>query len=155
MPEPHPLAVAALQARSVAARAPLARAASDGDPWVEGELARVIALHDLRPDDQAEALAILARLRRAGTIAPEHQGLHCQLAYAAGDRTLAAALLAEYPAIAEPIRTAVTLDLANPHAGGTGRGWDFAALLPHPSCRVAEGGGPALDRLVTGAAQRI
>ncbi|MFF5293433.1 glycosyltransferase family 2 protein [Paractinoplanes globisporus] len=182
MPEPHPLAVAALQARSVAARAPLARAAASfvpgaaaedprttgvsprttgvgpraigEDPWATGELARVIALQDLRPDDQAEALGILARLRRAGTIAPEHQGLHCQLAYAAGDRTLAAMLLAEYDGIADPIRTAVTLDLANPHAGGQGR-WDFSALLPHPGCRVAEGTGPALDRLVTGAAQRI
>ena len=154
MYEPHPLAVAALQARSVAARAPLARAAAT-EPWAVGELARVIALQDLRPDDQAEALAILARLRRAGTIAPDHQGLHCQIAYAAGDRALAAALLAEYTGIAEPIRTAVTLDLANPHAGGTGRNWDFAGQLPHPSCRVADGGGPALDRLVTGAAQRI
>ncbi|MCU7723681.1 glycosyltransferase family 2 protein [Actinoplanes sp. KI2] len=172
MIEPHPLAVAALQARSVAARAPLARAASE-EPWPLGELARVIALQDLRPDDQAEALAILARLRRAGTIAPAHQGLHCQIAYAAGDRTLAAALLAEYTEIAEPIRTAVTLDLANPYAGGNGStgawssgrngepralpGWEtrFAGLLPHPSCRVTEGDGPPLDRLVTGTAQRI
>lgn len=151
MPEPHPLAVAALQARSVAARAPLARAAAQApDPWVEGELARVIALQDLRPDDQAEALAILARLRRAGTIAPEHQGLHCQLAYVAGDRTLAAALLAEYTGVAEPIRTAVELDL-----GPTDWATRFAALLPHPAVRVAEGPGPALDRLVTGPAQRI
>ena len=130
MPEPHPLAVAALQARSVAARAPLARAAEDS--WVEGELARVIALQDLRPDDQAEALAILARLRRAGTIAPAHQGLHCQLAYAAGDRTLAATLLDEYDEVPEPIRTAVELDLG-PKDWAT----RFAALLPHPAVRVA------------------
>src|SRR5690348_6935078 len=84
MPDPHPLAVAALQARSIAARAPLARAAgvasvpelvtgAPADPWAAGELARVIALQDLRPDDRLEALAILGRLRRAGTIAPEHQ----------------------------------------------------------------------------------
>ncbi|WP_433297034.1 glycosyltransferase family 2 protein [Actinoplanes sp. CA-030573] len=157
MPEPHPLAVAALQARSVAARAPLARQAeAGGDPWVTGELARVIALQDLRPEDQAEALTLLARLRRAGTIAPEHQGLHCQLAYAAGDRTLATTLLEEYTGVVPAIRTAVTLDLANPHADGTGDGWaeGFAALLPHPSCRVSDGPGAALDRLVTGAAQR-
>jgi hypothetical protein len=151
MPEPHPLAVAALQARSVAARAPLARAAAAaGDPWAEGELARVIALQDLRPDDRAEALAILARLRRAGTIAPAHQGLHCQLAYAVGDHTLARTLLSEYPGVAEPIRTAVELDLRPGDWAGR-----FAALLPHPAVRVAEGPGPALDRLVTGAAQRI
>src|SRR4051812_39091612 len=61
----HPLAVAALQARSIAARGPLARAAgvpsaaeiiageAEGeaaDPWIAGELARVIALQDLRAD---------------------------------------------------------------------------------------------------------
>ncbi len=163
----HPLATAALQARSIAARGPLARAAgapsvealvagAAAEPWPAGELARVIALQDLRPDDQADALAILARLRRAGTIAPAHQGLHCQLAYAAGDRTLAASLLDEYPQVAEPIRAAVALDLANPYAGGPGWGWagGFAALLPHPAVRVEEGAGDPLDRLVAGAAQR-
>ena len=167
MPEPHPLAVAALQARSVAARAPLARAAgatsvesvvagAPAEPWTAGELARVIAVQDLRPDDQAEALTILARLRRAGPMAPEHQGLHCQLAYAAGDRTLTTTLLDEYLGVAEPIRTAVELDLANPYAGGTGPAWatGFSGLLPHPACRVGDGPGAPLDRLVTGAAQR-
>ncbi|GIM95151.1 glycosyltransferase family A protein [Paractinoplanes toevensis] len=166
---PDPLAVAALQAHSVAARGPLARAAgapsaealvtgetSPVDPWLAGELARVMALQDLRPDDQAGALALLARLRRAGTIAPEHQGLHVQLACVAGDRSLVAALLAEYPDVAEPIRTAVALDLANPHTGGNGSGWadGFAALLPHPRVWVGDGPGAAFDRLVTGAAQR-
>ena len=167
-PGPDPLATAALQARSIAARGPLARAAGatsaeavvagePADPWLAGELARVIALQDLRPDDQADALAILARLRRAGTIAPAHQGLHCQLAYAAGDRLLATALLAEYPGIAAPVRTAVTLDLDNPYAGGAGQDWaaGFAALLPFPAVRVTEGPGDPLDRLVTGAAQRL
>src|SRR5689334_4535422 len=164
-PGPDPLAVAALQARSVAARGPLARAAgaasaealvagAPADPWRAGELARVMALQDLRPDDQSGALAILARLRRAATIAPEHQGLHVQLAYASGDRALTTALLDEYPDVAEPIRTAVRLDLANPHAGGTGRDWTFADLMPHPGVRVGEGPGHALDRLTTGPAQR-
>ena len=125
---PHPLAVAALQARSIAARGPLARAAgaaspgdivagAEADPWTAGELARVIALQDLRAEDQADALAILARLRRHATIAPSHQGLHAQLAFAAGDRALATTLLAEYTGIAEPIRTGLEPDLHNPHAG--------------------------------------
>ncbi|WP_344518327.1 glycosyltransferase family 2 protein, partial [Paractinoplanes durhamensis] len=166
-PGPDPLAVAALQARSVAARGPLARAAgapsaealvtgAPADPWLAGELARVMALQDLRPDDQAGALAILARLRRAGTIAPDHQGLHVQVAYSDGDRSLAATLLDEYPAVAEPIRAAVTLDLANPHANGTGEKWEagFSALLPHPGVRIGDGPGDPIDRLVTGAAQR-
>jgi glycosyl transferase family 2 len=164
-----PLAVAALQARSVAARGPLARAAgapsdqeliagAPADPWLAGELARVIALQDLRAHDQADALTVLGRLRHAGTIAPEHQGLHAQLALAAGDRTLAATLLAEYPRIAEPIRTAVRLDLANPYAGGSGDGWaaGFAELFTAPGVRVGEAPGtPPLDRLITTGAQRI
>ena len=168
-PAPHPLAVAALQARSVAARGPLARASgaasvadvvagAAADPWVAGELARVIALQDLRADDQADALAILARLRRAGTIAPAHQGLHAQLAFAAGDRSLATTLLAEYPGLAEPIRTALRLDLSNPYAGATdAEGWatGFARLFPGPGVRVADGRGDPIDRLVTAGAQRI
>ena len=167
-PAPDPLAVAALAARSVAARGPLARAAGAtsaeavvageaADPWLSGELARVIALQDLRPDDQADALAVLARLRRAGTISGAHQGLHTQLAYAAGDRTLATALLREYREIAEPVRTAVELDLTNPYASGTGWEWAaaFAALLPHPAIRVEEGSADPFDRIVSGAAQRV
>jgi hypothetical protein len=166
---PHPLAVAALQAWSVAAREPLARSAgaasvadivagANADPWAAGELARVIALQDLRADDQADALAVLARLRRNGTIASEHQGLHAQLAFAAGDRTLTAALLAEYRGIAETIRAALELDRQNPHAGcadQTGWGAAFAALLPAPGVRVEDGPGDAIDRLTTGGAQRI
>jgi hypothetical protein len=167
---PHPLAVAALQARSLAARGPLARAAgaaspadivggADADPWVAGELARVVALQDLRADDQADALAILARLRRTATIAPPHQGLHAQLAFAAGDRTLTAALLAEYDGIAEPVRTALELDLHNPHAGyaddDTVWGAGFARLLPAPGVRVEDGPGEAIDRLTTAGAQRV
>jgi hypothetical protein len=164
MRDSHPLAVAALQARSVAARGPLARAAgapaaelitgAPGDPWIVGELARVIALQDLTPDDRADALMLLARLRRAGTIRPVHQGLHCQLAYVTGDRRLTSALLAEYGGVAEPIATALRLDLANPYAGGDGRGWDIATLMPGPSVVVADGDGTPLDRLTTGPIQR-
>jgi hypothetical protein len=165
MPDPHPLAVAALQARSIAARGPLARAAgvasaaeliagAPADPWVAGELARVIALQELRPADTADALAVLERLRRDGTIAGVHQGLHCQLAYAAGDHTRTRALLADYPDVAEPIRTALTLDLANPYAGGDGAGWDLSILLPAPGVHLADGLGDPLDRLVTGPVQR-
>ena len=164
---PHPLAVAALQARSVAARGPLARAAgvpsaaeliagAPADPWAAGELARVLACQDLRLDDQADALAILDRLRRRGEIAPAHPGLHCQLAYASGDRELAAALLAGYPDVPEPIRTGLGLDLHNPYAGGDGDGWaaGFAALLPAPRVQVPDGPGTPLDRLTTGPVQR-
>jgi hypothetical protein len=165
MRDPHPLAVAALQARSIAARGPLARAAgaasaaeliagAPGDPWITGELARVIALQELTRDDLGDALTVLGRLRRAATIAPDHQGLHCQLAYGVGDRALTKALLTEYAGVAEPIRTALTLDLANPYAGGDGSDWDIGVLLPGPSVRIAEGTGAPLDRLATGPVQR-
>ncbi|MGX6604149.1 glycosyltransferase family 2 protein [Micromonosporaceae bacterium Da 78-11] len=171
---PHPLAVAALQARSIAARGPLARAAGAAsvqemlaaahrgtglaglDPWTAGELARVLALQDLRPDDQTDALVVLGWLRRHDVLADDHQGLHAQLAFAAGDRTLTAELLAGGPRIAGTIRTALELDLGNPHAGGSGEGWaaGFAHLLPAPGVRVEDGPGDPIDRLTTGPAQR-
>lgn len=150
---PHPLAVAALQARSVAAREPLARAAAD--PWIAGELARVVALQDLRADDQADALTILDGLHDRGEISAVHQGLHCQMAYAAGDRARTEALLAEYHAVPAPVRSALTVDLANPYAGGDGDGWDLSALLPAPRVTVADGPGTPFDRLTTGPVQRL
>ncbi|WP_250027292.1 glycosyltransferase family A protein [Paractinoplanes maris] len=141
---PHPLAVAALQARSIAAREPLAQLA--GDPWIAGELARVIAVQDLRPDDRRDALALLAGLRDSGRIAGVHQGLHCQLAYASGDHASAAALLAEYPDVPAPVRAALEADLGGPAA--------FAALLPPPRVWVTDGPGAPLDRITTGPVQR-
>ncbi|WP_307872787.1 glycosyltransferase family 2 protein [Paractinoplanes ovalisporus] len=150
----HPLAVAALQARSIAARAPLARAAAEsGDAWVTGELARVIALQDLRADDQADALTLLDRLRAVGTITGAHQGLHCQIAYGTGDLVLTAALLSAYPAVPDEVRAALAVDLANPYGKGTGT-WNFASLLPAPRVLVADGPGAPLDRVTTGPVQR-
>ena len=158
----HPLAVAALRAGSVAAREPLARAAGaasargliaaaragdlpDGlDPRLAGELARVIALQELRPGDRADALALLGALPAT---TPAHRGLHAQLALAAGHRARAAELLDEVP---EPVRTALRLDLGGPEwlAG-------FNALLPAPGVSIADGPGPAFDRIVAGFAQRV
>ncbi len=142
--------MAALRAGSVEAREPLARAAGD-DPWLLGELARVIACQDLRPDDRAEALALLSRIARP---APEHQGLHAQLAFATGDRARAAELLRAYPGMPAEVHTGLSVDLANPYAAGTGP-WRFADLLPAPAVRVTDGPGDPFDRLTTGPAQRI
>jgi hypothetical protein len=150
MTRQDPLAVAALRAGSVEAREPLARAAGD-DPWLRGELARVIACQNLRPGDRAEALQMLARIDRP---APEHQALHAQLAFVTGDRERAAALLRGYPRMPEAVHTGLSVDLANPYAGGTGP-WRFADLLPAPAVRVADGPGDPFDRLTTGWAQRI
>ncbi|SNY14246.1 glycosyltransferase family 2 protein [Paractinoplanes atraurantiacus] len=136
----HPLAVAALQARSVAAREPLARAG------LTGELARVIALQNLRPDDLATALTMLE-----GLSDPEFQGLHCQVAYATGAHASAAALLASYSDVDPLVRLSLGLDLGNPHAGGSGP-WDLGRLMP--SVSVTEGAGSPFDRLAARPAQR-
>ena len=161
--KPDPRAVAALAAGSVAAREPLARAAAgiparefvaalraggvpDGtDPWLAGELARVIALQNLRSTDRADAMTILGALPH---LAPGHRGLYAQLALDAGERQLAAALLAG--GLAEPVATAVRLDLGGPD-------WPdgFAALFPAPAPRVPGGPGAPFDRIACDPAQRV
>jgi hypothetical protein len=145
-----PFAVAALRAGSIEAREPLGRTTTD-DPWSLGELARVIAGQNLRPDDWMEALDLL---NGAGPLTGAHQGLRAQLTFALGDRQRTAELLRRYPEIDEPVRTALRLDLANPYAGGTGD-WDFAQLLPGPAVRVADGLDVPFDRLTTAPAQRV
>ena len=85
-------------------------------------------------------------------IAPAHQGLHCQLAYAAGDRA----------AGRRAARRVSRRRRADPHRGCAGPGQPvrgrhrrrlgrFAALLPAPAVRVADGAGEPFDRLTTGA----
>ncbi len=157
--EPDRRAVAALRAGSVAAREPLARAATGlsareliaaaragalpehADRWLIGELARVMAWQDLRPSDRADALALLAAVR--GT----HPGDHAQLAFATGDHDLARELVDAAPA---PIAAALRLDLGDVD-------WypAFTALLPSPALTIAEGSGPRFDRIVSGFAQRV
>jgi hypothetical protein len=167
MRDQDPLAAAALRAGSVAAREPLARAAGCAsvrelvaalrtgsapaglDPFRAAELARVIAVQDLRPGDRADALAMLAGLRRVGGMAPAHRGLYAQLALATGDDDLAGALLAE-GGVPEPVATALRVDLGGPD--WTDR---FTALLPPPPLSIADGAGPSFDRIVPGVAQRI
>ena len=117
-----PFAVAALRAGSVEAREPLARTAGQ-DRWALGELARVIALQDLRPGDRAEAVELLSR---PGRLAGQHQGLYAQLTLASGDRLRTAELLKTLPDIPEPVRIGLSVDLANPYAGGNGDWGDYA-----------------------------
>ena len=164
--ELDPLAVAAVRAGSIAAREPLARAAGGRsareliaalrsgtppagiDPWRAAELARVIAVQDMRAGDRVDALAMLAALHRSGGMAPAHRGLYAQLALTGGDSDLAATLLAE--GVPEPVGTALRVDLAGPD-------WldRFAALLPPPALSIADGAGARFDRIVSGPAQRI
>jgi O-antigen biosynthesis protein len=137
---PHPLAVAALQARSIAARQPLADIATD--PWTIGELARVVAVQNLRPGDLTEALDLLGGLRE---IADVHQGLHCQVAYASGDHALTRALLDAYDQVPDPVRAALAVDLGDAPLSG---------LLPSPKVHVPDGPGEPFDRVTTGPVQR-
>jgi hypothetical protein len=164
--EPDPLAAAALRAGSVAAREPLARAAGGTsvrelvaalrtgtvpagvDAFRVGELARVIAVSDLRPSDRADALAMLAALHRIGCMAPVHRGLYAQLALATGDTDLTRTLLDE--GVPGPIGTALRVDLDGPD-------WleRFTALLPPPALSIGDGAGSRFDRIVSGVGQRI
>ncbi|WIM95467.1 glycosyltransferase family 2 protein [Actinoplanes oblitus] len=163
-------ATAAIQARSADARVLVAYAAGvtdlDGlltavragrpvlaelDPWAVGELARTIAVQDLDPEDRADGLALLDGLLRAhgpAAIAPEHQGLHAQLAFPVGR---AADLLGRYPKIPKPIRQALAVDLAEPDE------WlaRFNALLPAPGLRLADGTGPRFDRIQPGEVTKV
>ncbi|MBG0562055.1 glycosyltransferase [Actinoplanes aureus] len=165
-------AAAALHTRSAGARTLLAYAAArrpvddlilgahegrlfpDADPWAFGELARVITCQDLFPDDRADGLALFDSLLRtfgtAGT-AREHQGLHAQLAFAAGDHGRAAKLLADCPDIAEPIRAALVVDLSGKED------WPsrFNGLLPAPGLTLEPDGGPPFDRIRSNHAPRF
>ena len=166
--------IAALHARSADARALLAYAAGDAtvdelittahagaaapgtDPYALGELARVIALQDLFPDDRPDALALfelLLRTHGADRVASGHQGLHAQLAFTAGDRVRTAELIGSYPELPEPVRASLAVDLANP----AGDGWlaAFNALLPRPALHLADGPGPVFDRIRSGIAQKV
>ena len=158
---------AALHTRSADARALLARAAGpqpvaelieaaragarvDGaDSFGLGELARVVALQELNPTDRADGLALFDLLLRssgADQVAPAHQGLHTQLAYAAGRRDRAAELLRLYPDVNAQIRAGLAVDL-----GVT----PFGRLLPDPAPVLVDGPGAAFDRLHPGTAPLV
>jgi hypothetical protein len=176
------LAATALRTRSLDARELLAHAvggaatplpvilaaARDEDhAWLAGvrdgivpeslaELARVVALQDLRPGDLADAYAIyelMLAVLGADQPAPVHQALHVQLAFRLGHRQRVRELLAAYPRVPEPVREAVLTDLCNPYAGGDdparwlGR---FHRLLPDDCVRLSPASDVALfDRLTT------
>ncbi|HEV7963177.1 MAG TPA: glycosyltransferase family 2 protein [Actinoplanes sp.] len=132
------------------------------EPHALGELARVMVLQELRPADRTDGLALFdAVLATFGParVAPVHQGLHCQIAYALGDHRGAAALLGTYRAVPQPIRDSLGVDLLNPYAGGSGdpARWldSFQALLSGPAVSIAPGDGPVFDRLRSGSAPRV
>ena len=151
---------AAMRNRSVAARQVLARAAGIGldevleaarkgdtrrirrpvDPVALAGLAQTIALQDELPGDRADALALYALIRTgrgARSLPGVHQALHAQLVYAWQGPGNARQLLGAYHRIPAAAREALEIDLANPHAGGTGEEetWlaRFGALFPDPA----------------------
>ncbi|WP_430783943.1 glycosyltransferase family 2 protein [Actinoplanes sp. G11-F43] len=164
-------AAAALHTRSASARALLAWAAArrpadelvaaaregrlfpDADPWALGELARVISLQDLYPGDRGEGLVLFDSLLRTfgpAGVAPEHQGLHAQIAFATGDLVRVARLLADYPDVPAPIREALGVDLS------TREEWAdrFTALLPAPGLDFGIDAGTLFDRIDSPAVPR-
>ena len=164
-------AAAALHTRSAGARTLLAYAAArrsadelvaaaregrlfpDADAWAFGELARVVSLQDLYPGDRADGLALFESLLRTfgpAGVAPGHQGLHAQIAFAAGDPVRVAKLLADYPEVPEPVRAALVVDLATKDEW-PGR---FAALLPEPGLTLDGEAATAFDRIRSRPAPR-
>ncbi|GAA4947821.1 glycosyltransferase family 2 protein [Actinoplanes utahensis] len=164
-------ATAALHTRSAGARTLLAYAAArrsadelvaaaresrlfpDADAWAFGELARVVSLQDLYPGDRADGLALFESLLRTfgpAGVAPEHQGLHAQIAFAAGDPVRVAKLLADYPEVPEPVRAALVVDLATKDEW-PGR---FAALLPEPGLTLDGTAATSFDRIRSTPAPR-
>jgi hypothetical protein len=157
-------ATAALHTRSAGARTLLAWAAArrpadelvaaaregrlfqDADPWALGELARVVSLQNLYPGDRGDGLALFDSLLRTfgpAGVAPAHQGLHTQIAFAAGDPVRVAKLLADYPAVPDAIREALSVDMA------TKDEWParFAELFPAPGLTLVPADVTGFDRI--------
>ncbi|MEU8655162.1 glycosyltransferase family A protein [Actinoplanes philippinensis] len=164
-------ATAALHTRSAGVRTLLAHAAArrpadelvaaaregrlfpDADPWALGELARVVILQNLHPGDRSDGLALLDSLLRTfgpAGVAPVHQGLHAQIAFAAGDPVRVAKLLADYPSVPEPIRAALAVDMA------TEDEWPdrFADLFAPPGLTLVPADVTGFDRIRSAPAPR-
>ncbi|BEL11775.1 hypothetical protein Q0Z83_099660 [Actinoplanes sichuanensis] len=164
-------ATAALHTRSAGARTLLAWAAArrpadeliaaaregrlfqDADAWALGELARVVTLQNLQPGDRADGLALFDSLLRTfgpAGVAPVHQGLHAQIAFATGDPVRVAKLLADYPSVPEPIRAALAVDMA------TKDEWParFAELFPAPGLTLVPADVTGFDRIRSTPAPR-
>lgn len=170
------LAATALRTRSAAAREVLARAAGMRDvaeaimqasgeaptsAWESGpsdaaNLARVVALQNLRPTDPADGFALFERaIDRFGPdrIPPARQALHTQLAVYLGAPERAAELCTAYRRIPARTRHILLTDLANPftgHSGGDGWLERFQEFFPVPFPALATGDeGAPFDRLTT------
>lgn len=111
------------------------------------DLARVIALQDILPDDQKDGLALYElalKLFEPAGIPPAHQGIHAQLALRLGQRARCNELLGIYPDLPDQIRTFLTLDLKNPFSDTAPVDGDsdwlgaFQILFPEPHPILSE-----------------
>jgi hypothetical protein len=115
------------------------------DPGRLADLARVIALQDLLPEDQADGLALYnlaLELFGPAAIPARDQGVHAQLAYHLGDHSAAAALLETYQQVPEQVACDLRIDLANPFRGtadAKATDWlrSLLGLLPEPRPTLA------------------
>jgi O-antigen biosynthesis protein len=131
--------------------------------WLS-ELARVVALQEILPNDQADGLALydlaLEQFGPAG-ITPPHQGLHAQLAYHLGFAHRAAELLTIYTSVPERVAWYLAVDLANPYKGLDGTtyvdwAYAFRALFPDPAPIFSPDGELApFDQLTAPAARKV
>jgi hypothetical protein len=109
-------------------------------PGALADLARVIALQNILPDDQPDGLALYdlaLALFGPEAIPPDHQGVHAQLAHHLGDNARAASLLETYRRLPQQVGRVLRVDLANPFGGRPDRpetDWlaAFRRLLPEP-----------------------
>jgi O-antigen biosynthesis protein len=131
--------------------------------WL-AELARLVALQEILPDDRADGLALYdLALEQFGPelIPAADQGVHAQLAYSLAFSRRASDLLATYASVPQQVRSYLDIDLANPHKGldgATRADWAqaFGGLFPDPRPAFLPDHGPVpFDQLVTPAVRNV
>ncbi|BCY14534.1 glycosyltransferase family A protein [Actinoplanes sp. L3-i22] len=143
---PVAFVAAAVRNRAVGLREELTRAAHDEHPddvRLLALLAQIIALQDIEPTDQADALALFERIG-ARRIPPQQRAIHAQLTRSARTRA------------PRRVRHEIRTDLANPfrHPRRSRARWLrlFRAGLPAPAIRLdGREHLPPFDRLCTAA----
>ena len=119
--------------------------------WL-AELARLVALQEILPDDRADGLALydLALEQFGPELIPAvDQGVHAQLAYSLGFSRRASDLLATYASVPQQVRSYLGIDLTNPYKGldgATHADWAqvFGGLFPDPRQHFARSRASAL-----------
>jgi hypothetical protein len=131
--------------------------------WL-AELARVVALQEILPEDLADGLALydLALEQFGHALIPAaHQGVHAQLAYYLGFSPRASDLLATYASVPQRVRSYLEVDIAKPYEGldvAAHANWAqaFRDLFPDPRPTFLPDRGPVpFDQLITPAVRNV